>query len=106
MNEVDPLSMTLEEIYEQPHHYFELYTTPQHLPHLGLQYDRYYGHVLRNNGTKIFTIKEDDQWAAYDNGEHSRFCSICNMEGSEYLYHNKLGVYWFQEHTGYVRPHP
>lgn len=97
--------MSLSEIYGMSAHYFELKVSNA-IPAYGIQYDQYYGAALRENGTKIFTIKEDDRWAnTY--GDHSKFCNVCG-EGSEAsnIYTNRLGPYWFEEHTEYVRPHP
>lgn len=107
MNDVDPTTMTLSEIYQQPDSYFEVAHQGAEIPRLGIRYVRYRGAVLRENGTKIFTIKEDDRWNS-DLGGHSNYCEVCRdpAEGSFWTYFNKLGPYFYEEHTGYVRPHP
>jgi hypothetical protein len=97
--------MTLSEIYRLSPHYFELKVRNE-IPRYGICYDQYHGAVLRENGTKIFTIKEDDRWTNYD-GQHSNYCEVCGTNEEENRpYMSRLGPYWHENHTGYVRPHP
>ncbi len=104
-NDVDPMTMTLSEIYGLRDGFFDLRLRSE-VPRYGIAYDQYFGAQLRENGTKIFTIKEDDRWTNWD-GDHSRFCEVCgpNEEESR-IYLNRLGQYWHEDRTGYVRPHP
>lgn len=104
-NDVDPFTMTLSQIYGLSPHYFELKGKTL-VPRYGIAYDRYFGADLRENGTKFFTIKEDDRWTSWD-GDHSKYCEVCGPHEEEHRpYLNRLGQYWHENHNGYVRPHP
>lgn len=79
---VDLSTMTLSEIYGHPDFYFEPseFYARVDIPHLGIAYVKYSGARLRQNGTKIFTIKENDDKALGDQGFHSPHCIICRPD--------------------------
>jgi hypothetical protein len=58
-NDVNPLSMTLEEIYGLPESDFEVI---HKLDQGDFRYDVYGGRRHRSNGTVFFTVKTDDPY--------------------------------------------
>lgn len=85
--DVDPQTMTLEEIYGLPTSYFEPDTYTPHIPipSLGIQYTRYTGHILREHGTTFFTIKEADPYVDHGTGHHGP-CSWCTTSIAAQIY--------------------
>jgi hypothetical protein len=95
MNEVDPATMTLSEIYNLPDYYFELHPQMDYahgvLPHLGIMFTRYSGTRLRRNGQQFFTIKDDDPYDGmaecyphvYGEDGHNT-CEICHPDATTY----------------------
>ncbi len=118
-NDVDPMSMTLSEIYDIPDFYFERMTGDgyhHYNPFTGaFEYASYAykGVVLRQHGTQFFNIKMDDSRDLVTGGhEH---CVKCNTHtknqtsiATYWKYQTRLGEYFKEYHppNEYVRPHP
>lgn len=102
MNDVDPTTMSLAEIYDLPDSYFDPYSSEEVWVNGedrvdGVQFVKYEGAFLRPHGRQIFTIKPNDPWEMVD-GTHYDRCEWC--EG--YFTGNLLSV----DPEESKRPHP
>lgn len=77
-NDVDPMSMTLEEIYGLPEEDFEIHSRCTIEIH-GIDYVAYNGVRHRSNGTKFFTIKA----TTYVDRYGMCYCYMCLESESE-----------------------
>lgn len=99
MNDVDPMSMTLSEIYDQPEHYFELIDCfRDFMDNCSDQLIRtlYHGAALRMHGRVFFDIKENDVRDEYQDSDHDS-CGLCSSQGRGALTDDKEML---------ERPHP
>ena len=86
-NDVDPATMPLSEIYQQPEAYFEPLTgSSPRIDHLGISHTLYGGVRSKQHGYYIFNIKDDD-----DKGGNHKYCSMCN---STTIDEHRLREYW------------
>jgi hypothetical protein len=95
-NDVDPTTMTLGEIYQQPEDYFEpVYSNtddPGYMDRFGMYRTMYNGVRIKQHGFTFFNIKEDDDKTKMnpDTGLHL-YCSMCD---SANIHPDKLKQYW------------
>ncbi len=111
MNDVDPQTMTLSEIYGHPDKYFDPVTTTDNeqirIPYRNPDTKQiefyivpYQGRILREYGNKIFNMKNDDDMKTHD------YCSIC--VGKSFRWwdcYGMLGSDWTVDDK-YSRRHP
>ena len=95
-NDVDPSTMTLGEIYQQPESYFDPIHSnaedPGYMDRFGMYRTMYNGVRIKQHGFTFFNIKEDDDKTKInpDTGLHL-YCSLCD---SVNVHPDKLRQYW------------